>query len=362
MKQLPRILMAVAALSLLGLFAFPLWRITLQAPQYPDGVTMYIYVNKLGGDSPGTLQNINILNHYVGMKYIEEDAIPELQYFPYIIIGLVVLGLGVALAGRRRLMLGWLVSLAVLGAAGIYDFYLWEYDYGHNLSPNAPIVIPDASFQPPLIGTKIILNFVATSMPHTGAIFIGLAMLLSAAAWWLKGRKGYDGRSATENALESPKTDRAAPKSALVAVLVTATGLFVSCTPEPQPIEYGADACDFCKMTIVDRQHAAEVVTAKGRVYKFDAVECMVNYVQREGDEQMAFLLVNDYANPGQLIDARSSTFLISRAVPSPMGAFLSAFERTEAARAVVEAKGGTLYNWTELKAHFAAEGLSYYK
>lgn len=354
--------MAVAALSLLGLFAFPLWRITLQAPQYPDGVTMYIYIDKLGGDSPGTLQNINILNHYVGMKYIEEDAIPELQYFPYIIIGLVVLGLGVALADRRRLMLGWLVLLVVLGAAGIYDFYLWEYDYGHNLSPNAPIVIPEASFQPPLIGTKIILNFVATSLPHTGAAFIGLAMLLAAGAWWLKGRRGEGGKRGLEKAVKSSMTDQAAPKSALVAAWITATALFVSCTPKPQPIEYGADACDFCKMTIVDRQHAAEVVTHKGRVYKFDAVECMVNYVQREGEEQFAFLLVNDYADPGELIDARGSTFLISRAVPSPMGAFLSAFEQAEAARAVAEAKGGTLYDWTELKAHFAAEGLSYYQ
>jgi len=354
--------MAVAALSLLGLFAFPLWRITLQAPQYPDGVTMYIYVNKLGGESPGTLQNINILNHYVGMKYIEEDAIPELQYFPYIIIGLVVLGLGVAVANRRWLMISWLGLLIVLGAVGIYDFYLWEYDYGHNLSPNAPIKIEDASFQPPLIGTKVILNFVATSLPHTGAIFIGLAMLLGAGAWWLKGRNSDDGKSETKTPVKSPKKDNLVPKSALVTALITATALFASCTPEPQPIEYGVDACEFCKMTIVDQQHAAEVVTEKGRVYTFDAIECMVNYVQKEGEDQFAFLLVNDYTQPGELIDARSSTFLISEAIPSPMGAFLSAFEQQGAARNIAEAKDGTLYNWTELKMHFETAGLSYFE
>jgi copper chaperone NosL len=189
MKHLPRILMVIGALSLLGLFVFPLWRIVLEAPQYPGGVTMYIWINKLGGDGPGTLQNVNILNHYVGMKHIEPDSISELQYFPYIVIGLVVLGLIAAFTNRRWLFLSWVVLLVLLGAAGVYDFYLWEYDYGHNLSPEAPIKIPEASFQPPLVGRKVILNFVATSLPHTGAIFVALAMFFGLGAWWLKGRR-----------------------------------------------------------------------------------------------------------------------------------------------------------------------------
>lgn len=180
--------MALAAAALLTLFVFPMWQIILYAPQYPDGVTMYIYINKLGGDSPGTLQNVNILNHYVGMKYIEPDSIPELQYFQYIIMGMIALGFGAAILNKRRAFLGWTLLLVILSAAGMYDFYLWEYDYGHNLSPNAPIKIPDASFQPPLIGTKIILNFVAKSLPHVGGYFVGLAMLLGAAAWWLKSK------------------------------------------------------------------------------------------------------------------------------------------------------------------------------
>ena len=181
--------MALAAVFLLALFQLPLWQITLKAPQYPDGVTMYIWINKLGGESPGTLQNINILNHYVGMKMIEPDSIPELTYFPYIVIGLVVLGLVAALINRRQVFLGWTVLLVVLGILGIYDFYLWEYDYGHNLSPDAPIKIPGAVYQPPLIGTKDILNFVATSLPHTGAIFLVLSIILGTLAWWLKRKK-----------------------------------------------------------------------------------------------------------------------------------------------------------------------------
>lgn len=93
MKIVSRWLMAIAALLLLMLFVFPIWQITLIAPQYPDGITLYIWVNQITGDSPGTLQNINILNHYVGMKYIEPDSIPELTYFPYIIGFMTVLGL-----------------------------------------------------------------------------------------------------------------------------------------------------------------------------------------------------------------------------------------------------------------------------
>lgn len=178
--------MATAAVLLLAMFAFPLWRITLIAPQYPDGVTMYIWVNKIGGKEPGVLQNINILNHYVGMKKIEPDAIPELQYFPYIVAGLVGMGLLSAIVNRRGAFLAWAVLLVVLAGLGIYDFYLWEYDYGHNLSPTAPIKVPGAVYQPPVLGTKTILNFIAQSYPHTGGFFAGLSIVLAFLAYWLK--------------------------------------------------------------------------------------------------------------------------------------------------------------------------------
>ena len=188
MKHLPRILIILGALSLLMLFVFPMWKIVLYAPQYPDGVEMHIWINKIGGNSPGTLQNINILNHYVGMKYIEPDAIPELQYFQYIILGMVALGLIVGFINRKNIFLAWTVILVILCALGMYDFYLWEYDYGHNLSDTAPIKIPGASFQPPLIGKKEIINFTAVSLPHIAGYFVGLSMLLGFAAWWLKNK------------------------------------------------------------------------------------------------------------------------------------------------------------------------------
>ena len=187
--------MATAALLLLTLFLFPMWRITLFAPQYPDGVTMFIHINKIGGETPSTIQNINILNHYVGMKYIEPNAIPELKYFPKIILGMVVLGLIAAAVNRRWMFWGWGVLMVLLAAAGLYDFYLWEYDYGHSLSDTAPIKIPGASFQPPLIGKKDILNFVAVSMPHTAGYFACLSILLAFIAGWVKGKVGLAQKS-----------------------------------------------------------------------------------------------------------------------------------------------------------------------
>lgn len=186
MKYLSRILMFLAPTLLVALFIWPMWRIELYAPQYPDGVKMFIYINKIGGNSPGTLQNVNILNHYVGMKKIEPDAIPELKYFPFVIGAMILLGLGAALSNRPGLFLAWTLLMVVLAILGMYDFYLWEYDYGHNLSPTAPIKIPDASFQPPLIGKKMILNFEAVSLPHTAGYFAMASILLGGVAWWLR--------------------------------------------------------------------------------------------------------------------------------------------------------------------------------
>lgn len=186
MKRLPRILMGLSIIALLSLFKLPLWRITLVAPQYPAGVNMYIWINKIGGQDPGTLQNINILNHYVGMKKIEPDSIPELHYFPYIILGLALLGLVALILNKPWAYLSWTLLVIVLAAVGIYDFYLWEYDYGHNLSTTAPIKVPGATYQPPLFGKKTILNFTAYSFPHSGGILAGFSILFAFLAFWLK--------------------------------------------------------------------------------------------------------------------------------------------------------------------------------
>ena len=186
MRNLPKIIFIIGAIALLGTFLSPIWRITLEAPQYPKGVTMYIWINKLGGDEPGTLQNINILNHYVGMKMIEPESIPELKYFPMIIIGMSLLGIIFGFINNKKLWISWGILLLILGALGIYDFYLWEYDYGHNLSDDAPIKVPGQAYQPPLIGSKMLLNFNAISYPYYGALFIAIPLITSFFAYFMK--------------------------------------------------------------------------------------------------------------------------------------------------------------------------------
>jgi hypothetical protein len=178
-----KILMIIGSLLLLGLFAFPLWNITLEAPQYPIPLGMEIYINKFADTNEFDIKNINLMNHYVGMKYIPE-TIPEFKIFPVVIGIMSVLGILVGFLGKHKWFLGWFILMSILGIAGMYDFYLWEYDYGHNLDPKAIMKFtnPDGSimgFQPPLFGSKDILNFKAHSYPRLGAYFLALGMALS---------------------------------------------------------------------------------------------------------------------------------------------------------------------------------------
>ncbi len=180
-----KLMMSLAALSLLGLFFFPMWNIQLEAPQYPKGseLGINIHINSIKGAKPNDLGNINNLNHYIGMKRIEADDIPELVYMPWIVVGFTVLGLLIVVINKRQLIIVWLLMLIGAGALGMYDFYLWEYDYGHNLDPHAIIKIEGMSYQPPLFGTEQLLNFTASSYPAIGFGFIILSAALAAAAW-----------------------------------------------------------------------------------------------------------------------------------------------------------------------------------
>jgi len=126
-----------------------------------------------------------------------------------------------------------------------------------------------------------------------------------------------------------------------------------SCKVEPEPINYGQDACHYCKMNIVDNQHASEFVTSKGKVYKFDAIECMVNQMKTFEEAPIELLLVCDYSQPGELCDANSATFLISNKIASPMGAYLSAFKDQKVAETKQGEKGGELFTWTQLLEKF---------
>lgn len=180
MSKLSRVLVAVAGLVLALLYVTPMWRIDLGAPQYPEGLGMRIWVHQIQGATPNDLQNINGLNHYIGMAPIHPDEIAELRFMPWIVAGLIAGALLVAAVGKRALLFGYTAAYAAVAAAGLYDFWRWEYDYGHNLDPTAAIRIPGASYQPPLIGAKKILNFTAASWPDVGGVaaFVSLGLVL----------------------------------------------------------------------------------------------------------------------------------------------------------------------------------------
>jgi hypothetical protein len=183
MARSSRILLAIAALALASIYVAPLWHIALKAPQYPEGLGMYIWANQITGD----LRSINGLNHYIGMKEIHPEAIPELRLMGPIAGVLIGLGLLGAAWGRRAGLYLWTALFAAGALIGLADFWRWGYDYGHNLNPEAAIKIPGMSYQPPLIGPKQLLNFQATSWPATagwlasGALV--LVLVLSSLEW-----------------------------------------------------------------------------------------------------------------------------------------------------------------------------------
>ncbi|MEZ5008751.1 MAG: nitrous oxide reductase accessory protein NosL [Chitinophagales bacterium] len=136
-------------------------------------------------------------------------------------------------------------------------------------------------------------------------------------------------------------------------LIVTSIFIFNSCGVKPKPINYGLDACYYCSMNIVDKIHAAQVVTTKGKVFNFDAIECMLNYSLKSEHDDIALYLTNEVPNPEKLIDATKATYLKSPGLPSPMGANLSAFKNEEDASLKFKELGGQLYNWEEINSYF---------
>jgi copper chaperone NosL len=196
--------MLAAALVIGGALLLPLWEVRLVAPQYPEGLGMRIHLNTVVGIKPNDLNSINGLNHYIGMKPIVPDAIPELRWMPWVVVGLMIGGLLVAWRASRRGVMAWLTAFVLLGGIGLWDFHRWEYDYGHELdAENAIIVVPGMNYEPPLIGSKQLLNFTATSWPASGTVALGLGFVLAVGALVTSGR-GRRARRAAHPAFHLP--------------------------------------------------------------------------------------------------------------------------------------------------------------
>ena len=164
LSKLSIILLSISGIGLVISIFVPIWAIYLEAPQYPEGLGMFLHANKITGD----YEIINGLNHYIGMKTIHQEDFWEFKVLPYALGFFAVLAFLFAILKKKWGLYFFTALFLLFGIAFMVDFWLWEYDYGHNLNPNAPIIVPGMSYQPPLLGFKQLLNFGAYSYPDVG--------------------------------------------------------------------------------------------------------------------------------------------------------------------------------------------------
>lgn len=328
-----RILVAFASGALVAVFFLPAWRIDLFAPQYPEGLTMNIWINGLSGD----VDVINGLNHYIGMKHITVGMFPEFKFLPYVVGFFMLLGMLVSITGSRKFLLAYLGLTAIGGALAMYDFYKWGYDYGHNLDPMAPIQVPGLSYQPPLFGHKRLLNFDAYSFPDVGGwVVIGAAMLAFGvwfAEWYHQRRQG--------------KKEKAVYAVPVILFLFFLGG----CKAQPEPFKYGKDVCHACKMGIVDPKYGAEIITGKGKVYKFDDITCLDHFIKSgaTAEKDIKQTVVINFEKQNDFLDIHNAFFVLAANLRSPMGGNAAAFSTREAAVRFSENNKGEIVNWLQL-------------
>ncbi|WP_374450065.1 hypothetical protein [Cloacibacterium normanense] len=175
LSKLSKILLITSGIGLIISIFVPLWAIYLEAPQYPEGLGMFLHANKITGD----YEIINGLNHYIGMKEIHQEDFWEFKILPYALGFFAALAFLTVFLNNKKWLYFFAALFLIFGVAFMVDFYLWEYDYGHNLNPNAAIVVPGMSYQPPLLGFKQLLNFGAYSYPDIGGwIMFGVGIIL----------------------------------------------------------------------------------------------------------------------------------------------------------------------------------------
>lgn len=169
-----KVLLLIVAALFIGSIFVPMWQIELNAPQYPEGLVLKLHANKIGGD----VDIINGLNHYIGMATLHTENFIEFKILPYVFAGFGLISLLLIFIAKRKAILVFFITYIVFIALAGIDFYRWNYEYGHNLDPNAAIRVPGMAYQPPLLGYKQLLNFGAYSIPDTGGWMLTAAGLL----------------------------------------------------------------------------------------------------------------------------------------------------------------------------------------
>lgn len=305
--DIPRFALAAGALLVIACYFLPLWEIKLWAPQYPEGLGILIWHNTLTGD----VDVINGLNHYIGMKHLKAEMFPEFAFLRYVIAGFIAFTLFIAWKGNIRWLTIYCVVILIGACIAMADFYRWGYDYGHNLSSDAPIKVPGMAYQPPLLGYKVLLNFTALSLPAAGGwIIVGLGVL----AFVILG-------------FEWIPVIRKRTGAALVTACAI-TLLLPSCGKVIPVINFGADDCDYCKMKIMDKKFGAMIETDKGRWYKFDDMRCKDAFLGEQETKTKSTYVVA-YDKPGELVVQETAFFKRGEGIRSPMGSGIAAFSNS---------------------------------
>ena len=328
---LSRIIIFLCGILLVAVLFVPLWQIELNAPQYPEGLVLKLYPDKIGGN----VEIINGLNHYIGMKTLHTEDFFEFTILPYIIVFFAAFCMLVVFLNKRKWLLLLFVLFVSVGIIAMFDFWRWEYDYGHNLDPNAAIVVPGMSYQPPLIGYKQLLNFAAYSIPDIGGfIFIGVGLLLLAVLFF-----AYFERK------------KAKLPSTVTVPALAFVSFFASCNAQPQPIKIGVDACAYCKMTISDNRFGAELISKKGKIFKFDDTHCAIEFKKENSvaaNDIKEIYLIN-FEEPHNFIPAQKAFIIYSKDLKTPMGGHAAAYESAAALEKVIQSLNGRMISWDSL-------------
>ncbi len=324
LSAISRVLIAIGSLSFIASYFFPIWSIQLWAPQYPEGLEMFIWHNNITGD----VNTINGLNHYIGMKMIKVEMFPEFKVLGILVGIYMVWGLLVSITGSFKLLISFFIGDVLFAVAALADFFRWGYDYGHHLNPHAAIQVPGMSYQPPLIGYKQLLNFEAISRPYIAGwiiVIAGVITFLVLFFEWMKRRK---------------HNKRLPHVFSLIGLLMLLS--FSSCSQTVEPIKIGTDNCTYCQMTIMKNNNGGEIISKKGKVFKFDDMGCLRDFIadKKIAASDISKIFLNEMES-GTMVESSLLALIKNDSFKTPMNYNIIAVKK-EKAKDYLSKKGST--------------------
>jgi len=330
-----RIILLLCAILLIVVLFVPMWSIQLNAPQYPEGLGLSIYANKLAGD----VDIINGLNHYIGMKTLHEKDFPEFIILPYCIVFFSLFFTFTAFLAYKKLAQLLLFIFISFGVLAMADFWRWEYNYGHDLNPAAAIKVPGMSYQPPLIGYKQLLNFGAYSIPDIGGwIFVIVGLLLLSVV--IFATKFYMKNNSIQSFIKSSSF-----------ILLILSFLFVSCNSIPPKIRICKDYCASCRMTVTDHRFGAVFLNKQGKPFIFDDPACLITYIHSNHilPAEISSIYFTNYIGKHQLIKVENAILIKSKQLQGPMNGQMAAFLNKDSCDLFIKTFSGNVITWDQV-------------